>query len=137
VEYPIAIRIGGSSDTGVAPTATINVPNPILIIIICTALFSHAIVLMKMIILFNAPVFSMYAICKSEVATIKETGKDLIIPETVERNITSIEVLKNRTAIIEIAIHPTMPLRSAGFFQRISIHNIIAIGSNVSRTDMS
>jgi hypothetical protein len=55
----MATRIGGSSDTGVAPTATISVPKPMLIIMIWTARFSQAMVLMKMMMRLRAPVFSI------------------------------------------------------------------------------
>ena len=56
---PMASRIGGRMETGVAPTATIRVPKPMLIIMICTARFSRAMVLMKMMMRRSAPVFSM------------------------------------------------------------------------------
>jgi len=79
-------------ETGVAPTATISVPNPMLIIMICTARCPPARVLMKMMILFKAPVFSIRAICSSEVATIRETDRERTMPAPVERRMTSAEV---------------------------------------------
>jgi hypothetical protein len=92
-------------------------------------------VFINIIIRFRAPVFSIYAICKREVATIKETGKDLIKPVTVERRITSGDVLKNKNARMEMNNHPAVPLISAGFFQIISIHRISTIGKKVKRRD--
>ena len=94
VLYPIASRIGGRMDTGVAPTATISVPKPMLTIMICTARWSPAMVLMNTMIRLRAPVFSMKAICSSEVATISDTDNDRTNPAAVERRMTSSDVLE-------------------------------------------
>jgi hypothetical protein len=77
----------------------------------------------------------MKDICRIEVRTISETGKDATIPAIEERRPTSMEVLKNSHAIISVSSQPIIPLVSAAncFF---TIKNTIAtIGSSVKPTD--
>jgi len=78
----------------------------------------------------------MYAICNKDAATTNETVKDFTHPAMVDRNITSRLVWKKKKAITETAIHPTIPLISAGFFQTTSIHIITAIGVNVNKSEL-
>jgi len=72
---------------------------------------------------------------KRDVNTIRDTGKDLIIPETVDLRMTSNEVLKNKKAITETQSQPTIPLMSADFLKITSIQTITKIGNSVNRND--
>lgn len=56
-------------------------------------------------------------------------------PAAVDLNTTSGDVLKNAMAMTEISSHPAVPLKSAGFFQMISMHRISMIGNKVSTRD--
>jgi len=55
----------------------------------------------------------MKVICNIDVTTIKDTGKEAIMPAIEERRQASILVLKNKKAIIKVKNHPMTPLVSA------------------------
>jgi hypothetical protein len=134
-EYPRATNMGGKIETGVAPIDTRSVPAPTLINIICTALSPEAKDFTKTVTLRSAPLASMKVICRMEVRTIRETGKDAIIPATEERKPTSMEVLKNKFAMMSVMIQPIAPLESAANLILIIRNTIAAIGSSVKQTD--
>ena len=75
-EYPIASMMGGKIETGVAPSAASNVPNPMLMIMICTIWSFGAIVLISATTRAIAPLSSMMVICKIDVATISVMGRE-------------------------------------------------------------
>jgi hypothetical protein len=93
-------------------------------------------VLTKTTILFKAPVDSKKVIWNIEVATIKETGKEAIIPARLAVNPTRREVLKKRQLIAITRIHPANPLESADHFARVSKASTAIIGIKVSTTSI-
>ena len=108
-----------------------------LIIMICTALFVPPMDLMKMMMRFRAPVFSMNAICNSDAATMSETANERMSPAAVERRTTSIEVLKKNILTSAMATQPTTPQMSAGFLKTVSMHRMMTIGSKVHTSGMT
>ena len=102
---------------------------------ICTALSPEAKVFTKTVTLLRAPVASMKVICKIEVTTIRDTGKEAMIPAAEERRPTSTEVLKKRSAMTRVSSHPMIPLISAASSFRIIRNTMTAMGSNVRATD--
>jgi hypothetical protein len=79
----------------------------------------------------------MKLICRIDVATIKDTGNEAIMPATDERKPTSREVLKKRYAMAAVRSHPTVPLESAANCFLTIRKTMTRIGSSVRATDKS